>query len=141
MAKIQFDLDINNFNLDLLESAIEKGVAKATLLVHASAVEKAPFDSGQLRNSIDFESGKEGKMFIGRIITSLEYAIYIEFGTGVFAEGGNGRTNGWVYFDEKRGSFFFTTGQEPQPFLRPALNNNAQKVRDIIANSIRNVTK
>jgi len=47
-----------------------------------------------------------------------DYAPYLEYGTGEFAEGGNGRKGGWRYKDEE-GNWHFTFGMKAQPFVRP----------------------
>jgi hypothetical protein len=59
--------------------------------------------------------------------TNVEYAVYVEFGTGEFAENGNGRKGGWMYKDPS-GEWFFTWGQEPKPYLRPAFRKNRSAI-------------
>ena len=49
-----------------------------------------------------------------------DYAPYLEYGTGIFAEAGNGRQGGWRYKDAK-GNWHFTMGMKPQPFIRPSI--------------------
>jgi HK97 gp10 family phage protein len=66
-----------------------------------------------------------------RIGTNTEYAPYLEFGTGEFAESGDGRKGGWYYVDDK-GVGHFTFGNKPQPFLRPALYGNKKKITEIM---------
>jgi hypothetical protein len=49
----------------------------------------------------------------GIVYTPLEYAPYVEYGTGLFAENG-GRTDvPWCYMDEKTGEFIWTNGMKP----------------------------
>jgi len=63
----------------------------------------------------------------GIVFTPLEYAPYVEYGTGLFAEGG-GRTDvPWRYQDAK-GEWHTTSGQNPQPYMRPALNENKERI-------------
>lgn len=86
-------------------------------------------DTGNLRNSINHKVDEnELSVTIG---TNVEYAPYIEFGTGEFAENGNGRKGGWFYLDEK-GNGHFTFGNKPQPFLRPALLENKKEIQRIL---------
>lgn len=59
----------------------------------------------------------------------------MEFGTGLFAVNGDGRKTPWAYQDAK-GNFHYTHGQQPQPFLRPALWENEERVKDIILKEI-----
>lgn len=113
-----------------------KALFEAALLIQGQAVVLAPVDSGRLKLSIDYEVD-EGQL-IAYVGTNVEYAIYVEFGTGEFAENGQGRKGGWVYPDPEGGrsengkqKFFFTYGQEPQPYLRPAFRTNRSRVESI----------
>lgn len=113
---------------------LEKGIKDSCLLVERSAKQKAPKGNGDLRRSI--ESKVDG--LSGVVFTPLEYAPYIEFGTGLFAEDGKGRKDvPWVYCDEK-GEFHTTRGISPHPFMRPALEENRDKIREILRGAILN---
>ena len=71
---------------------VESGMQKSCALVERAAKQKAPKDTGELKRSISSRVINEGQAIIGEIFTQLEYAPYIEYGTGLFAESG-GRTN------------------------------------------------
>lgn len=101
------------------------GVACA--LVERAAKEKAPKDNGELRRSIT--SKVEGT--VGLVFTPLEYAPYVEYGTGLFAEVQGRKDVPWCYQDEE-GEWHSTSGQKPQPFLRPALNDNRTEILKIL---------
>lgn len=110
---------------------LEKALTKACLLVERSAKQKAPKDNGELARSITSRvEGGEGVVY-----TALEYAPYVEYGTGLFAEEG-GRTDvPWCYQDDK-GEWHTTSGQHPQPFMRPALDENREDILRIIREGI-----
>ena len=80
----------------------------------------APVDDGWLRDSIDVRYMKGG--LSAYIHVAAEYAVYVEFGTGIYAVKGNGRKDPWVYYSEKLGKFVFTRGMEAQPFWFPSLD-------------------
>lgn len=107
-------------NTDNLTGAL----GKAAAIVEASAKKKAPKGDGTLRNSISSRvEGNDGIVF-----TTLEYAPYVEYGTGLFAEGGNGRKDvPWHYQDEE-GNWHTTSGMKPHPYMRPALEENQTKI-------------
>ena len=134
---------------------IEKGIKKACLLVERAAKENASIDkgTGELANSITSEI----KGLTGEVYTPLEYAPYREYGTGLYAENGKGRQDvPWVYVEggsskkstkkytqeeakkavaylRKKGlDAHYTSGQHPQPFMRPALNDNREKILQLI---------
>lgn len=117
--------------------AVMKGIEKGALRVEASAKENATqsVDTGFLRASIDHKLiPAELKSTIG---TNVEYAAYVEFGTGVHATKGGGRTTPWA-FEGKDGKWHTTTGQRAQPFLYPALVSNTDKIKADIIEAIRN---
>lgn len=121
----------------ITDAKIENAMQKACLVVEAAAREKAPKNTGELRRSIESEVKKEGlDTIVGYIGTPLEFAPYVEYGTGLFAENGDGRTDvPWKYQDDE-GNWHTTSGQPPQPFMRPALTENKERVKKIILEGI-----
>lgn len=111
---------------------VQDSLSKATLLVEKEAKQNAPKDTGALRRFITSKvEGLEGTVF-----TPLEYAPYIEYGTGLFAEAGNGRKKvPWNYKDDE-GNWHSTSGMKPQPFMRPALNSNREKIKKILKEGV-----
>ena len=111
---------------------VQDSLSKATLLVEKEAKQNAPKDTGALRRSITSKvEGLEGTVF-----TPLEYAPYIEYGTGLFAEAGNGKKKvPWNYKDDE-GNWHSTSGMKPQPFMRPALNSNREKIKKILKEGV-----
>ena len=104
-------------------------VQSACAVVEAAAIKNAPKRSGDLRRSIESNVEENGNEIKGTISTPLEYAPYVEYGTGLYAEGGNGRKKvPWAYEDEKTGELIWTAGQHPHPFMRPALNDNRDAI-------------
>ena len=102
---------------------IAKGLEKACLVVERSAKNEAPVRTGNLRSSITHKvSGTEGT-----IGTSLDYAPYVEIGTGIYSSMGGGRQGGWPYVDAE-GNGHFTMGSRPQPFLKPAVDSNLSAI-------------
>lgn len=117
---------------------LKQGMGKACDLVEREAKMKAPKDTGALRRSITHKVEVDGNEIKGIVFTPLEYAPYVEYGTGLFAEAGNGRKDvPWFYEDEK-GKGHWTKGQHPHPYMRPALNENREKVAKIIKEGLIN---
>lgn len=114
------------------EQKINKALGKACAVVERTAKQKAAKDTGELRRSI--ESKVEN--LEGIVFTPLEYAPYVEYGTGLFAEEGNGRKDvPWHYKDDK-GNWHTTSGMHPQPFMRPALYENRELIKRILKEGI-----
>ena len=128
-AAIKFEgLDEVLYKLDKISSNanIEEALGTCCAVVEKSAKQKAPKDTGAVRRSIT--SKVEGNQ--GIIFTPLEYAPYVEYGTGLFAESGGRKDVPWNYQDDE-GKWHSTSGQKPQPFMRPALEENKQLIKQI----------
>jgi HK97 gp10 family phage protein len=128
--------------LEVLDSAMDArelkmAMGKACALVERSAKEKAPKGTGELRRSITSKVEADNTEVTGVVYTPLEYAPYVEYGTGLFAENG-GRTDvPWNYKDDE-GNWHSTSGQHPHPFMRPALDENREQVQRILKEGVTN---
>lgn len=118
-------------------AGVEKALASCGKYAMQDASWRCSEDSGKLRASIKHEVKMEssepvsGRVEIG---TDKKYAVYVEFGTGVYAENGKGRKTAWGYFYEgtkHEKGFVVTRGQKPKPFLRPAIDENKAELRGI----------
>ena len=115
-------------NTESIVSGIEQGCAA----VERDAKKKAPKrNTGELKRSITSKVENEGRQVVGEVFTPLEYAPYVEYGTGLFAEKGGRKDVPWHYMDEK-GEWHSTNGQRPQPFMRPALQENRERILEYI---------
>lgn len=121
-------------------------VNKATNLVHGQAKALAPVDTGGLAGSIHMQVKDTGKELQGRVYTNCEYAMYVEFGTGVT---GNGtypyqveglnlkyKNKGWRYYDEDKGEWIYTRGQKAQPYMYPSLNMHKKTIKAILKQGV-----
>ena len=111
-------------------------LGKACALVERSAKEKAPKGSGELRRSITSKIEGSGTELQGIIYTPLEYAPYVEYGTGLFAENGGRQDVPWCYKDDE-GNWHTTSGMHPQPFMRPAFNENREQILRIFKEALK----
>ena len=115
-----------------MDDAMFRALESAALIVEASAKALAPVgDSGELRDKIDHnvKDGANGPE--AKIGSPLDYAMYVEYGTGEFAENGAGRKGGWSY-QTPDGEWHHTDGMQPQPFLRPAFRENKANIENVI---------
>ena len=112
-------------------------MGKACALVEKEAKSNAPKDTGALRRSISSKVEVEGKEVIGTVFTPLEYAPYIEYGTGLFAESGGRKDVPWHYQDDK-GEWHSTNGIHPCPFMRSALLDNRNRIKNILMRGMKN---
>lgn len=88
--------------------------------IQSEAVSLAPYDEGNLKGSIEVEILNGGLTAVVRV--TANYAVYVEYGTGIYAVEGNGRKTPWTYYSDKLGRFVTTEGMKPQPFWDPAID-------------------
>lgn len=140
MSNIRFDgLEIIVEKIDKLKDVkgYEDALKKACTLVERTAKQKAPKGTGELRRSITSKVVSNGDELRGVVYTPLEYAPYVEYGTGLFAEDG-GRTDvPWNYQDDE-GNWHSTSGMAPRPFMRPALDENREEILRLLREGVNN---
>ena len=87
---------------------------------------------GALKQSLTFAVDLAKKTVT--IGSNLFYSVYVELGTGIFAEKGNGRKTPWVWKDFN-GKWHFTRGMRAankgKGFLRPAVEEHIDELREI----------
>ena len=88
---------------EAFEAAIMRGLEKCGLTAEGYAKKLCPVDNGTLRNSITHQVD-DNDVLIG---SNLEYAPYVELGTGKYYPGG--RPTPWVYQDA-HGNWHYTHG-------------------------------
>ncbi|MDT2801938.1 HK97 gp10 family phage protein [Vagococcus lutrae] len=131
-SKFTFKSNIGTVKKQMKEAS-EAGMEKVLLLIESAVKSGTPVMTGGLRDSINHLIKQTGGRIEGQVGTPLMYGIYVEFGTGEFAENGAGRKGGWVYQDPS-GEWFFTWGQEPQHFMRNGFRQNKNQVKEILGN-------
>ena len=82
---------------DKIPDALKTAMEKACLIVEADAKKNCPVDDGQLRQSITHDVSTDNGTIEGTIGTNVEYAPYVEIGTGIYSAEGTGRKGGWLY--------------------------------------------
>ena len=144
MSNNRFDIRMEGMNevLDRVESlaeaaALEQALGRACALVERDAKRNAPKGNGELRRSITSKIENRGDELVGIVYTPLEYAPYVEYGTGLFAEEGGRKDVPWCYQDDE-GEWHTTSGMRPQPYMRPALNQNREQIIRILKEGVNN---
>lgn len=151
--------------LAAFQQAVEKGLEECGLVAegYAKKLVNSPgkTGTGNLRNKITHKvDPNEATCYIG---TNVDYAAYVELGTGKYYPGG--RRGWWVYVNgsERKGNSknlktytyeeakqvvailrskgldaHMTEGQPAKPFLKPAVADHAQQYRQIMENELKN---
>lgn len=117
----------------MLQSYSTEGAIEAAKLIVDAAKSNSRVDSGETRDAYTYtESSNSGGEIEITVGNPLENAIYEEFGTGEYAENGNGRKGGWWFYHEGEGEWRFTHGKKPNPVMRDAYRNNKDSVRNAV---------
>jgi len=128
-------VEVTSHRIEVIEAkneAVARALETIGLVAERYAKGKAPVDTGRLRNSISHQVDDE-TVYVG---TNVEYAPYLEFGTGKFAESG-GRPTPWSYQDSK-GEWHTTNGMKPQPYLKLAIDDHMSEYKQIVQNELQN---
>lgn len=138
MATKVLNLDSLLKKLDnLADIDLSPAMEKACMLVENEAKRTVHVDTGQLRNSIKHEVIGTKREITGVVGSNVEYAPYVEYGTGIYAINNDGRQTPWVYYDEKTGKKVWTRGSHPYPFLEPALLVNEDSIKELFKDAIK----
>lgn len=148
------------------KEAVKKGMGLAVKKVQGDAKDLAAVNTGQLHNSIYENVEEKSKEVVGKVFSNVPQAVYTEFGTGPkgmaapkdlppeIASKLHYRNDMWwihesqinpataeeyhfIKYETDEGIFYGTYGQEPQPFMYPALKQNQETIKKYIADSIR----
>ena len=126
----------NDYSADVLNEfhdAVLRALERCGEQAEGYAKDLAPVDTGNLRNSISHTVDEdEPAAYIG---SNVEYAAYVELGTGKYTDGG--RPTPWVYQDDN-GNWHWTAGNPAQPFLKPAVADHTKTYSNIIKSELEN---
>lgn len=94
--------------------------------------------TGNLRNKIFAEHIKQNEW---KVTTNVEYAVYVEFGTGKLGDPSVPHTSkeSWVYFNEFTQSFYTTHGQKPAHMFTKGFQTTHKKVFDIVKAEVKEI--
>ena len=130
--KIQIDgmAELNEKLRELADSErMKNALTRSGELVRDRARTKCPVRTGYLHDHIEYTVEGDSAL----VGTSVEYAPYVEFGTG--SRGGpcvpHTDKKQWTYYSKELKQFVTTSGQEKHPYLVPALKDSTKEIADI----------
>lgn len=137
------ELIIRSDNADKIKQALHDQVLQALDecgVIAAKAAQQeltmsGAVDTGRLRGSIDYgvvEADQE--MQVG---TNVEYAPYVEFGTGCYSTVGGGTSkSSWLYQGDD-GETHIGKPMPARPYLKPALEKNVQQFQQAFERNLK----
>ncbi len=124
------DIQITDNSGEILRALEEKKKAALEgvgIQAEGYAKRSTPVDTGRLRNSIT-HAVRGDDVYIG---TNVEYGIWLELGTGIYASDGKGRQSPWGYYD-RNGKYHRTRGMKPRHMLKKAASEHTEEYKRII---------
>lgn len=140
MAEI-FEIHLEDHSEEVLR-ALQNAIERALMAMGDTAVNHAAqnlnrqhaVDTGRLKGSIKRAIRGED-VYIG---TNVEYAPYIEFGTGHYSTTGGGTLKkSWVYKDAF-GNWHRAYPRPARPYLKPAVTDHADEYWSLLEESLKN---
>ncbi len=108
--------------------AVRQSVYDSCKLIETRAKELCPVDTGALRESITTETEDLAKTIRGAVGPHMDYAMYVEFGTGIRGAASAGAGAGpyspsWP-------------GMPAQPYMRPAFDEAKPQIKELFQSNI-----
>lgn len=118
-----------------MKAAVARALERVGKEMETRAAALAPVDTGNLRGSIDHKVSEQ-TVYVG---SNASYAAYVEYGTGYYSTHPDGGTSKdkWAYYDELKGKWRTGYPQQPQPYLKPAVEDNLGTYENIIKDELK----
>lgn len=135
-----FEYEITDISEEIKKAVREQiiaGLTRIGMALRGYAAGKAPKRTGRLQESIAYQVDPDDSpgpsVTVG---TNLEYAPYVEFGTGAHSEVDNKPNSRFVYTDPETGETRISKGQTPQHFIKPALFDHIPEYKEIMQDAL-----
>ena len=119
---------------------VDKSLGRGAARMQAAVKMLTPVDTGNLRNKIFLDHKKQNEWSVE---TNVEYAPYVEFGTGKLGDPEVPHTSkeSWVYYSEKLRKFITTHGQKPVGMFRKGFKNSNEAVYKIVRKEVEEIIR
>lgn len=119
---------------------IDKALGRGAARVQGAVKMLTPVDTGNLRNKIVLN---HEKMMEYAVTTNVEYAVYVEYGTGKLGDPTVPHTSkeSWTYYSEKLQKFITTHGQKPAHMFTKGFAQAHKTAFEIVRKEVMEVIK
>jgi HK97 gp10 family phage protein len=119
---------------------VDKSLGRGAARMQAAVKMLTPVDTGNLRNKIFLDHKKQNEWSVE---TNVEYAPFVEFGTGRLGDPTVPHTSkeSWVYYSEKLKRFVTTQGQKPAAMFRKGFKNSHEAVYKIVRKEVEEIIR
>lgn len=131
---------MDNIAEELAERTLPLAMLKIASYAVDRAQEVAPNVTSRLAGSISSLTGRDGSTYWAQIGSNVEYAPYVEFGTGqkgsatYVDRNGESHTTDVVFRPDWK-------GMRPQPYIRPAVYDNMDIYRSYLTDALRRAAR
>lgn len=122
------------------DSRIDKALGRGGARIQAAVKMLTPVDTGNLRNKIVLN---HEKMMEYAVTTNVEYAVYVEYGTGKLGDPTVPHTSkeSWNYYSEKLQKYITTHGQKPAHMFTKGFTQAHKTAFEIVRKEVMEVIK
>lgn len=122
------------------DPCIDKALGRGAARMQGAVKMLTPVDTGNLRNKIFLD---HSQMMVYNVETNVEYAAFVEFGTGKLGDPAVPHTSKdyWTYYSDALKHFVTTHGQEPAHMFTQGFTTMYKKVVDIVRVEIKEIIK
>lgn len=119
---------------------VNRALGRGAERMQAAVKLLTPKDTGNLQNKI---VAQQAKFMQWVVETNVEYAIFVEFGTGKEGDPSVPHTSkdSWVYYSDKLKRFVRTHGQEPAAMFRTGFTQTHKQVFRIVESEIKEIIR
>ena len=122
--------DLDNAKERILEGWGQNGVSYVKQIIER----EGRIDTHNMIDNVSHEvKTDESKVYVG---TPVDYAVYNEYGTGIYAEGGKGRKTPWFYVDA-HGEGHWTHGMKPIHMFKNGIGDHLSEFKQIAENELK----
>lgn len=119
---------------------IDKSLGRGAARIQGAVKLLTPVDTGNLRNKIFVD---HEKMLEYSVTTNVEYAVYVEYGTGKLGDPAVPHTSKdhWTYYSDKLQKFITTHGQAPVHMFTKGFATAHKTAFEIVRKEVMEVIK
>ena len=119
---------------------IDKALGRGAARIQGAVKLLTPVDTGNLRNKIFLA---HEKMMEYAVTTNVEYAVFVEYGTGKLGDPSVPHTSKdhWTYYSDKLQKFITTHGQKPAHMFTKGFSSAHKTAFDIVRKEVMEVIK
>jgi len=119
---------------------IDKALGRGAARIQAAVKMLTPVDTSNLVNKIVLN---HEKMMEYAVTTNVEYAVYVEYGTGKLGDPTVPHTSkdSWTYYSEKLQKFITTHGQKPAHMFTKGFAQAHKTAFEIVRKEVMEVVK